>query len=129
MLQRIGFVSGMESNRELTALRVEIAGIDIIVIGDPAVICALIEHADQLIADGYGVFEENIGLRGIESELGRAADGSDSISADLFSIDAQVISGTDDLDISAEQVTVCDIEPVTLLRRFGIQDRADICRI
>ena len=62
MLQRIGLVSGMESNRELTALRVEIACVDVIVIRDPAVICAFIEHADEVIADGHGVFEEDIGL-------------------------------------------------------------------
>ena len=63
MLQRIGLVSGMESNRELTALRVEIS------------LRRCHSHTStqlsyvpslntpmRLITDGHGVFEEDIGL-------------------------------------------------------------------
>ena len=124
MFQSVGLVSGMEGDRDLFAVRIEVSGIDIVGIGRPGIVGSLVEDTERLITDRDRIFEEDIGLGSVKRDLCAVLDRR--VRLDRLTVDLQVRTGTDDLVDTAEQCALRNVEAVAHRDRLFVIDRADI---
>ena len=124
MFQSVGLVSGVEGDRDLFAVRIEVSGIDIVGIGRPGIVGSLVEDTERLITDRDRIFEEDIGLGSVKRDLCAVLDRR--VRLDRLTVDLQVRTGTDDLVDAAEQCAFRNVEAVAHRDRLFVIDRADI---